>query len=107
MNFRLVTPNGQAEITLSSPYGSNTLKNGLILPDSPFVRSYPEYFHAIPEIKPVLVPAIKNVSDVSLAEKWSEVLKSASNTDAKADLRESVETPVKRNPGRPRKNFTN
>jgi hypothetical protein len=55
MMYKLVIPSKQQDITIGMQYGSVTIKNGQIVPDSDIVRLFPDYFVPIPEDKPAPV----------------------------------------------------
>ena len=81
MMYKLVTTNGEAEVTLSLQFGSITVKNGLEVPESHLTKTYPNLFYPIPTLK-------------------NEKLKTAEITIAEKSI-ELQEPPVKRKPGRP------
>lgn len=98
MNYRLVTPKGQPEITLGTPTGNVTLKNGQILPESPVVLSYPHLFTKIEtgkQAKPEVMPVEVKV----------EMVENTKEEPKKSIIDLLKEATPKRKVGRPKKGF--
>lgn len=82
--YRLETPDNKPEITLGLPYGSVTMKNGQIVPKSPYTATFTDLFKEIPD-------EVKNVEVKVQMETPVEF--------TQVDIK--VEAPAKRKAGRP------
>lgn len=91
--YKLILPHGQKEITIGMQYGNITFQHGQVVPESPFIKLFPDFFFEIPEI-----PELKPMAEV--LEKWKPVIESETPSPI-AELTPSPEQPVKRKAGRP------
>jgi hypothetical protein len=106
MNYKLIIPSGQPEITIGMPTGSVTLKNGQILPESNMVLSFPHLFKKVVDLQ-TIAPSIVSEIDKKVDE---FVEKNVEPKKSVMDLLREVATPkiedtTKRKAGRPKKIF--
>lgn len=84
--FKFVTPQNQSEMSLGLPFGSVTLKNHQIVPESNFTKLYSDMFIEMPSTD-------SETSDVQVEPITAEL------------LNETVPTVEKRKAGRPKKSL--
>lgn len=103
--YKLILSNGQNEVTFGSPYGNTTFKNGEVVPESAFVKLYPNYFFPIPEVAKSSTLSdvmLGKVTPVIVEEPTAESIQKIVQLDTK--ISQNTTTTVKRKPGRPPKN---